>query len=210
MDYDESEESHRFGESVATLHELSEGFATPYQRMTLDLNNLLDTSLATFLPYLNDRPDDLVFVKKLAEQARSAVASFPVEDFDRGFCHGDFHGGNVHSVNGLLTHFDFDCCGFGLRVFDLATFKWDATLCGQSEQRWPHFLQGYRSVRDFADYELALVDTFMIIRHFWWIGLMLNKVSGFEYDMIGKESIDDYLRYFKKLIGEDEAKQMSE
>jgi Ser/Thr protein kinase RdoA (MazF antagonist) len=203
LKYDEPEDSRRFGESVATLHKLSEGFTTHYQRKTLDLSYLLAPSLDAFRPYLTEHPEDLAFVEQVAEEARAVVTARPIESLDSGFCHGDFHGGNVHEANDVLTHYDFDCCGLGLRIYDLATFKWDATLSGTEEQRWPHFLEGYRSVRDLSDSELELLNSFVVIRHFWWIGQILGKVGGFEYDMTDNESIDDYLRYLKKIVSKD-------
>ena len=114
------------------------------------------------------------------------------------------HGGDVHEANGVLTHYDFDCCGLGLRIYDLATFKWDAALSGTEEQRWSHFLEGDRSVRDFSDSKLELLYPFVVIRHFWWVGQMLGKVGGFEHDMTDNESIDDYLRYLKRIVSKDD------
>jgi thiamine kinase-like enzyme len=37
-----------------------------------------------------------------------------------GFCHGDFHGGNACQKDGSFTFYDFDCCGWGYRAYDLA------------------------------------------------------------------------------------------
>ena len=34
---------------------------------------------------------------------------------------------------------------------------------------------------------------------------MLDKVGGFEYDMTDNESIDDYLRYLKRIVNKDDA-----
>ena len=206
LNYTNPEDSRRFGESTAKLHNLSEDFTTTYKRNSLDINYLLDSSLDILRPHLTKRQADLAFVEQVAEEARSAVRSYPAEDLDNGFCHGDFHGGNVHQTNGVLTHFDFDECGFGLRIFDLATFDWNAKMDDKSEERWPHFIEGYKSVREFSDSELGLLNTFVLIRHFWWIGFSLENVGGFEHEAISEDSINYYLDFLKKHTDKNSSK----
>jgi len=137
LNYTNPEDSRRFGESTAKLHNLSEDFTTTYKRNSLDINYLLDSSLDILRPHLTKRQADLAFVEQVAEEARSAVRSYPAEDLDNGFCHGDFHGGNV-------------------------------------------------------------LNTFVLIRHFWWIGFSLENIGGFEHEAISENSINYYLDFLKK------------
>ena len=71
----------------------------------------------------------------------------------QGFCHGDFHAANAHLTEGnTVTFFDFDCCGFGYRAYDIAIFKWDSRLMGKEKEteRWEAFLRGYMGLRDLS------------------------------------------------------------
>ena len=95
------------------------------------------------------------------------VARVAVESHDIGFCHGDCLGHNVHKNNGIFTYYDFDCCGVGLRVFDLATFKWGVVSNKNAEKLWDTFLNACRADRQITEADLNLIDTFVAIRHIW-------------------------------------------
>ena len=114
----------------------------------LEIDFLLDTSLDIIRPYLKRISADLKFIDDTAADLRRTVGSVSVNNLDVGFCHGDCHGSNVHNNKGSLTHFDFDCCGFGFRVFELATFKWGCWNDNNGNELWSSFLNGYRSKRE--------------------------------------------------------------
>jgi Ser/Thr protein kinase RdoA (MazF antagonist) len=90
--------------------------------------------------------------------------------WDWGFCHGDLHDGNAHVDGERLTLFDFDCCGPGWRVFDLATYRWAARLRQVEEQAWKPFVEAYLQVRPAAASTIELVPLFVILRHIWLQG----------------------------------------
>ena len=131
-DYEDHANAGMYGQALSQLHNLSDDFVTVHNRPRLELGYLLDTSMNVIRLFLAKESDDLKYLDKTAQDLRQKVADVHVESFDIGFCHGDCHGHNVHENNGILTHFDFDCCGLGLRVFDLATFKWGVA----STQEW--------------------------------------------------------------------------
>jgi len=168
-----------YGQAVAQLHNLSDDFVTDYHRPRLDVEYLLNTSLDIISAFLVKESDDLEYLDKTATDLRQKIASVPVENLDFGFCHGDCHGGNVHKNNGNLTHYDFDCCGLGLRVFDLATFKWGLAGNKGSEELWDAFFTAYRGSREVGETDSDLIDTFVAIRHIWWIALRCGNAHDF-------------------------------
>jgi len=181
--YKKPDQAVRFGESAATLHKLSEGFNTTHHRPDLDVDYLLDNSLQIIRPYFYKNLDDWTILEKAATEARLRVSSESRNKLDTGFCHGDFHGGNVREADDVITHFDFDCCGMGLRIFDLATFYWSARLREKHEEQWPAFLEGYRSVRSIGEVDLALLDTFVFIRHVWLMSLHMGNADDFGHGL---------------------------
>lgn len=180
-DYKDHANASLYGQAVAKLHNLSDDFVTDHHRPRLEVEYLLNTSVDIIRPFLAKRSDDLEFLIKVAEDLRQKVAGVRVESLDIGFCHGDCHGANVHKANGLLTHYDFDCCGLGLRVFDLASFKWGADGRGgkDAETLWSTFLTAYRGSREVGEADLNLIDSFVAIRHIWWIALRCGNVHDF-------------------------------
>ncbi len=198
--YADAENARLFGASVAGLHHLSTGFETEHVRPRLEIDYLLDTSLAVMKPFLKKTPANLTFIEKTATDLRRAVGNVSLHNLDVGFCHGDCHGGNVHNDQGSLTHFDFDCCGLGLRVFELATFRWDSWNEDNGSELWSSFLEGYRSQREIGAEDLALVDSFVIIRHIWWMALIMGNARDFGYSDASDGFIKHQIAYIKKFL----------
>jgi Ser/Thr protein kinase RdoA (MazF antagonist) len=199
-DYGNVENGRLFGESVAELHNLSDDFETEYARPKLDIENLLDVPLNIIRPFLDTKSEDLEFLENTATNLREAVSKVGPSNLDFGFCHGDCHGCNVHCSNGSITHFDFDCCGFGFRVFELATFKWGIKGDTNEKELWSKFLEGYQSKRKIGNDDFNVIDTFVVIRHIWWMALIMGNARDFGNQVTTDEFIDRQIRKIRKLL----------
>ncbi|MEM8612955.1 MAG: phosphotransferase, partial [Cyanobacteria bacterium P01_H01_bin.105] len=138
-----------FGRAAAEVHSCSAGFQSHACRYPLDLTHLIEQPLVSIKPYLSRRPSDWHFLNEFAVSLSRLVNA--ADTLDYGFCHGDFHGENAHEHDGKVTHFDFDCCGLGWRIYDLATFKWVLRLLEKEDRLWSSFLDGYKSKRDISE-----------------------------------------------------------
>src|SRR5262249_8855231 len=135
------------GGMLAELHRASDDFAAPHRRVPLDLDWLLEQPLQRIEPYLAHRTDHREYLGALADRVRRQVADL-AGDLAWGFCHGDYHGWNVHvAEDGSATVFDFDGCGPGWRAYDLATFRHSLGLDPKKSATWPAFLAGYAEPR---------------------------------------------------------------
>ena len=198
-EYESLDDFRLTGESVARLHQASEGFTTPHKKKDLDFKNFAEDSLKTIEPSLAHRPEDLETLKKYIETCRSSIQNVGEDAPDTGFCHGDVHGFNAHLHQGVLTHFDFEECGFGYRVFDLATFKWSLASGASGPERWASFVQGYESVRKISEADIELVDTFVLLRHIWLIAFHMRNAHDFGGEFTSDEYIDQQWRRLKRL-----------
>ena len=102
---------------------------------------MIEEPLKRIKPYLKDRESDWKFLSSYASILTNNISSIQSELLDIGLCHGDFHNGNAHVLNGELTFFDFDCCGIGFRAYDLAVYKLSARLVKKEEQSWLPFIK---------------------------------------------------------------------
>ena len=144
----EESQGYLYGRSAAQIHAASDDFESHHQRFALDLDHLLAKPLQSIQPLLHHRPEDWAYLQALAARLQQDVLKLPPEQLERGFCHGDFHGGNVHiAPDGTHTFFDFDCCGVGWRAYDLAIYRWGTNWDGKTKEPWEHFLRGYQEVR---------------------------------------------------------------
>jgi Ser/Thr protein kinase RdoA (MazF antagonist) len=200
-DYSSMESCRLVGESVARVHQLSSGFETSRQRTRLDLQSLLEDSLVTIRSHWSHRPQVLSFVEQIANDARASVLAVVEESLDTGICHGDLHGSNLHLHEGKVTHFDFEECAFGYRVYDLATFKWGCCIGERRAKRWPAFVEGYEAIRPIGKVDSSLIDTFVIIRELSNIAYGLRNIADFGHEMISDSELDDLRQELEELVG---------
>lgn len=89
---------------------------------------------------------------------------------DKGLIHADLVRENVFVKDGVVAFIDFDDCGFGLRLFDIAT----TLLRNRHEPDYPAIrdalLRGYVSVRPAMAAEFVLLPLFLLLRALTYIG----------------------------------------
>jgi CubicO group peptidase (beta-lactamase class C family)/Ser/Thr protein kinase RdoA (MazF antagonist) len=189
----------RYGVGAAAVHNASEGYEPPYARFRIDLDHLITEPLHSVLPFLAARPDDQAHLQTLADKLRRGVEALPLADLETGFCHGDFHGGNVlfDADTGEPTFFDFDCGGPGWRAYDIAVNRWSARLAGAEDVKWPAFLRGYTAHRPLADIDIAATPWFVAIRHLWLLGLHAGLARPFGGGWLNDEYWDRQLAFLR-------------
>ena len=105
--------------------------------------------------------------------------------------HADLHPGNVLVDGRQLTVIDFDDCGFGWHLYDIAV----ALKAHQTAPRFPQiqaaFLAGYRRHRDLTEQAEALIPMFLLIRALAEIGWLHQRpeIAGPENFNIWKADI---------------------
>lgn len=159
---------------MAKLHQASTSFTSDYKRFTLDTNHLITEPLKRIKPFLINRENDWLFITNYAHILTKKLQTAFDHSLDIGLCHGDLHGGNAHIDGSKISSFDFDCCGIGLRVYDLAVFKWGMLQANQQDDTWQNFLQSYQQQRPLAADDLNIIDTLVSIRQIWLMGLHIE------------------------------------
>ena len=198
-DYDSLENCRLVGESVAQLHQVSDGFKTSRQKTHLDLQWLLQNSMSVIRSHIKHFPDKLSFIEAIVKDVRKAIELVSEESLDFGVCHGDLHGGNLHLYENEVIHFDFEECAFGYRLYDLATFKWGACGGRNGADRWASFIDGYQSIRPISEQSLSLIDQFVIVREVAETAYGIRHIKDFGYNDIMASDIDLVCSRIKKM-----------
>jgi Ser/Thr protein kinase RdoA (MazF antagonist) len=159
-----------YGRLAAQLHIASDDVPPGITRRPLDRDYLLENPLACLRPALKSNPNAAERFDALAKRVRTRLMIAQEHLWDWGFCHGDLHGGNAHLENGRLSLYDFDCCGPGWRVYDLATYRWAARIRNVAEQAWKPYIEAYLQIRPGAANTLEHVPLFVLLRHIWLHG----------------------------------------
>ena len=199
-----SKQSYQLGFIVAQIHQLGNQFTCQFSRQTLSLKYLLVDSFDIIAPFLHHRPEDYIYLKNTIEQITDQLYHFP-QDFPLWtICWGDPHSGNVHFTNdNQVTLFDFDQCGYGYRIFEIAKF-WQACIrTGMSRQTREAFLEGYQSLNPFSEFELNHLQSFVKMAHIWSWAINLERTKIDNYSYLNEHYFTQRLEKLKFLTSND-------
>lgn len=163
--YTDAAQAMSYGKMVARMHVAGDDIRLNGERPIMDLNYLLRSPLERICPRLNDHQEWVARLISLAERTTARLERAKPRLQDWGFCHGDLHVGNARSDNGRVVLFDFDHCGSGWRLIDLASYRLEARRAQVEQQAWLPFIEGYREIRN-SD-PLEYLGLFMILRYLW-------------------------------------------
>ena len=162
----------RYGAITAAMHVAGEGFADGGARNPLDLGLLLDRPLAQLAPALQHH-EAWPELQQIAAAARAALQRLPATAPQFGYCHGDVCRANAHvDAEGQLTLFDFDFCGPGWRIYDVASF-----LRGEPAEVTDAFLDGYEGVQPLSAWEREATPLFQIAQSVWMLGVRASYLD---------------------------------
>ncbi|WP_414561863.1 MULTISPECIES: phosphotransferase enzyme family protein [unclassified Anabaena] len=142
----------KVGSLMAQLHIHSQQFRLPagFKRHTFDEVHFSGRLEALYRVLSNTELDknDLNSLQTNANYIINYFAQLERKQDKFGIIHADFHSGNYLLCNEEVYIIDFERCGFGFYLYDLAL-----ALMELEEQQQKVFLQGYESVKQLpADY----------------------------------------------------------
>jgi len=112
--------------------------------------------------------------KRLMEQARHAARRALIEigaaGQTYGLIHADFNFDNILIRDGRVMVIDFDDCGAGWHLFDLATISILFLGTERSDMVQRAVIDGYRQERPLTDETLRLMPLFYLLRAFTYLG----------------------------------------
>lgn len=197
--YGSLSEAFLYGEHVAMVHVATDGFESKYDRKILDGKYLIEDPVHSILRLPGIRLEYKEYIEVLGRKLSVHLEEMSRNNLDYGFCHGDFHGWNAHHTGDDVEFFDFDFCGFGLRAYDLATFRWAARLRDKETERWEEFVRGYRSKRAIESVDLDLTAVFMAIRDIWLIGQHIGSTAVSGRNWINNDYFEKRIKFLQKL-----------
>jgi Ser/Thr protein kinase RdoA (MazF antagonist) len=169
--------SAQMGRLLADLHCAADDIPPNAARPQMSIDYLMEESLARIRRALEDVPLLNQRCEAIVERCRASLqrTSAPLEDW--GLCHGDLFLNNARVKADRLVLLDFDWCGFGWRIFDLATFRWAARWYKSEHIAWRPFIDGYLQRRPRAANSLEFLQLFMVLRHLWHITQSIRTAS---------------------------------
>jgi Ser/Thr protein kinase RdoA (MazF antagonist) len=121
----------------------------------------------------------VAYLREAAAALRPRIAALPAGQPYYGLVHGDVIPSNAQvTPEGEIALLDFDFCGYGWRVYDLATYRGEVRFWDAPPAAADAFLAGYEEVRPLESWERAAIPLFEAARHIHSLGtpaLMVNE-----------------------------------
>ena len=188
-----------YGAAAATVHDAADTFEGRRLRPALDVAELLERPLHVLAATIAHRPEDVAYVNGLGDRLRQRIQG--MAGLEMGFCHGDLHGGNAGETKGTFTFYDFDCCGWGYRAYDLAVFPWAFAVRRETPERIKAmgraFLKGYARRRALGPADVDAIAAFVAIRQIWLMGLHIGLGDRFSWGWINDKYFDGQLKVLR-------------
>jgi len=162
------EQSKIMGQTLGSIHQAALNFDSTTQRHSLDAEHLLDDSLTIICPYLGRHSSDLDYLHTTIEKIKLQLTCLEQASPLWSVCWGDPHSGNVHfTADNQITLFDFDQCGYGWRIFDIAKFLQVSLSAGISRPVRDSFLVGYQNIQKLESVEISSLQALTQMAHIW-------------------------------------------
>jgi len=193
-----AEQSDLLGRAVAKVHQITDAFETDLSKQVLDIPYLLDDSIAAIEPYLS--LESRHYLNDLKNRLKTALFSLPKEVGMYGLCIGDVNPTNFH-INSKkdITLFDFDQCGYGDRSFEIGKFISSIRDATKKDKISRAFIDGYQTVRELSDEELAAIPYYEIVSVIWVMAIHAYNVDRIGYKYFEKPFWDRRLAILRKL-----------
>ena len=145
--------------------------------------------------------DDRLLLEQACGRIRHRLSLYGRDEENYGLIHSDLRAANLLKEKGRIQVIDFDDCGFGWHMYDLAaslSFVEDHPWAGQWAKAW---LKGYETVRPLRKADLAEIPTFIMARR---IQLLAWVTSHEDSDPVGRlrggfaENTVKLARYYMK------------
>ena len=157
---------YRTGKLIAQLHNHTAQWELPsgFQRLQWDANGLIgpQASWGSIDALKNDlSPETFERLMEGREVVLEKLLSLEKSKDHFGLIHADLHTGNVVHHNGQACPFDFDDCGMGYHLYDIAIAL---GLRTNKAELVKACVKGYRSVRPLSDDLLEFLPAFVAAR----------------------------------------------
>jgi Ser/Thr protein kinase RdoA (MazF antagonist) len=190
-----AEQLHALGAAMATMHLASKDFSCP-----------AGSTLPSFNDPLWETEDFLLSEKSVLDspmrdvisQAMDVIRSETQRLFSESkpqIIHADLHGWNVMWDNGTLAVFDFDDCGFGLPLQDLAT----AIYYLDTPEQDAALKEGYASVAPLPEYTQRDLDMLLLQRRIILLNYLYETTNAEHRSML-PEYLEETLRRVEKFL----------
>lgn len=168
----------KIGKMMGEIHQNSENLHL--KRITYSPQVLLFDSLKKIELILGTDSDEFIFLKKTQTQVSNYFAEINQSKIRQGAVHLDLWTDNLN-INNTITLFDFDFCGNGFLVLDIAYHVMMLFLFEPDQEKLKKkvrkFYEGYESIFVISEEEKRAISDFGTALLFYYLGFQCERFS---------------------------------
>lgn len=184
------------GVAMARFHQVTQDLTL--ERVTYNAETLLLSPLQRAKTFFAPDSETMAFVESTTQTLAEKMEEIRLEKVTFGAVHLDIWYDNMHiTPDGEVTFFDFDFCGNGWQVLDLAYFNVQLFNtepdANEYQRKLQRFLEGYETVTTISSEEKRLIPYLAVSLWFFYLGVQCQR-----FDDWGNLFISE--NYFKRFI----------
>lgn len=169
------------GAEMARMHKLTDAWSMPsgFQRPHWDDGGLVGDNpfWGKFWEFSSCPQEDRELLVGLRDECRVKLVAFQNQGGDYGLIHADLVRENILVNQGAVQFIDFDDCGSGFRMFDIATALIKNIHEPDFDELRGALMAGYASVRALPAFEVAALPLFLTLRSLTYLGWAESRRS---------------------------------
>jgi Ser/Thr protein kinase RdoA (MazF antagonist) len=166
---------HDLGVRLAEFHDTADAWSPPknFSRHSWDRLGLVGAQpfWGRFWDNPDLLPDERYIFTQIQDQMNEALSHLE-DTLDYGLIHADLIPDNVMIDENDITFLDFDDCGFGFRLFDIATILLKQIETHDFQDKAKALMEGYRTRRDL---DPRFVLMFLVLRSLTYVGWIVDR-----------------------------------
>ncbi len=166
---------HDLGVRLAEFHDAADAWSPPknFSRHSWDRLGLVGPQpfWGRFWDHPDLLPDERYIFTQIQDQMNEALSHLE-DTLDYGMIHADLIPDNVMIDENDITFLDFDDCGFGFRLFDIATILLKQIETHDFQDKAKALMEGYRKRRDL---DPRFVMMFLVLRSLTYVGWIVDR-----------------------------------
>lgn len=199
-----SEKLHyKLGEIMARMHRVTQNLSI--QRVQYTPKVMLIDSFELVKQYISVETEEMQFMQRVQSYLLQQFANADPQLFRQGVVHLDiwFDNMNIHN-NEDVTIFDFDFCGNGWLVHDLAYYILQIYNTerepGQYELKLDHFLRGYESISPIPEAEKQFIPAASLCLYFFYLGVQCQRFENWTNTFLNETYLKRYINLVVKKL----------
>lgn len=169
----------RIGRAIADIHNVTDTLMLPanFTRHSWDRDGFVGET--PFWGKFWENPSltkpDRAMVLRARAIAHDRLSVYLENGADFGLIHADVLRSNTYVDGDIVTLIDFDDCGFGFRIYELATLMSQNMGLDNTPELQAAAIEGYRTARPLSDEAEELLAMFIMLRRFASMGWIVPR-----------------------------------